>query len=113
MIKFLEVHGEVLVEDVIGGYNQMAEAGLELSPLGNYLIATTETSSAKILIHGHPLDLQKSSFLRVHGDQVRKDRHTALWGGNVKLFLGRIWAFIDNDNRWSDDGANAAVGVRG
>jgi hypothetical protein len=108
MIKFLSVSGDVLVEEDAMRYTQMATPGLELGGAGNYLIATTQTSSARILVNEILFDLKPSSFLRVRGPRSWWDRHTE----QVLNGLGRIWARIANDDKW-DQGANAVAGVRG
>lgn len=112
MIKFSEVSGPVLVSDVERGYNQMAEDKLELDEHGNYLIATTTGSSAKVSINGKSVALGSSSFLRVRGNRSWLDRHAEMWTSDMRVFLGKLWKRVAGDPR-DPGGANATIGVRG
>jgi hypothetical protein len=62
MIGIWSVQGEVLVDDVARHYSQMATSGLELDSAGDYLIATTRTSSADVEVNGKTIKLGTSSW---------------------------------------------------
>jgi|SRR5208283_1265932 len=111
MTCIVSVNGEVLVDDALRKYSQMAASGLWLDATGNYLIATTATSSATVMINGKMIILGPSSFLRVRGDRSWWDSHHETWNKDFRLFIGRLWARVANDPR--DEDVNAAVGVRG
>jgi hypothetical protein len=113
MIKFANVHGEVLVDDVTTHHSQSATSGLQLDSGGkhNYLIATTRTSSADVEINGKTIKLGTSSFLRVRGDQSWWDRHSEMWFKDLKRSVGRLWAHVAKDRREQDSGGGG--GIRG
>ena len=114
MIRFITVQGSVVVDDKRNGYTQMAVSGLELDEtIGNYLIATTTTSSAQIFAGGKIISVGQQSFLRIGRDgRTWLDRHYDTLAHGTKLFIGRLWARIANDPRDPGEG-NSAVGVRG
>ncbi len=112
MIRIVVVRGDVLVDDASSHYSQMATAGLELPTSGNYLIATTQNSSATLLLNGKAFNLGPNSFMRVRGDLTWWARHQQYWSRDVRLFVGQLWAKIAKDPR-EEHTANAAVGVRG
>ncbi len=112
MIQITTVQGDVLVEDAKKGYTEMAQSGMTLDTMGNYLIATTQTSRADIMANGQLIKLGPSSFLRIRGDRTWWEKHTeSLTAGNVKLFLGRIWARLARDH--PDLGPGGGGGIRG
>ena len=116
MIRFLSVNGNVIVDDVKNRYSQMATSGLELDETGDYLIATTQTSSAQIHVGGGVISLGQSSFLRIgRGGKTWMDRHHESWNRDIKLFVGRLWYRIAGDPRNPDwnSGGSGSGGVRG
>ena len=48
MIRFSNVHGDVFIDDRRRDDRLMARDGLALDPGGDYLVATTQTSSAAV-----------------------------------------------------------------
>ena len=112
MIRFVMVKGSVLVDDRRNHSTQMAQSGLILESNGDYVIATTPTSRAEIIVKGKPLLLPESCFLRIRAGRSWWDRHSESWTGDTKRFLGRIWARVARDDHKSND-ANVVVGVRG
>jgi hypothetical protein len=110
MIQIMMAQGDVLVEDKKKAYTQMARPGMMLDEGGNYLIATTATSRAQIMVNGQLIKLEPSSFLRLRGDQSWWDRHTEHWRGDAKLFLGRLWARVA---KIAPDDAKGGGGIRG
>jgi len=114
MINITMVNGDVLVEDRKNCSTQMARTGMKLATPGNYLIATTPTSRADIMLDGQLVKLPPGSFLRVLPDQrTRWESHKEAWTGDAKLYLGKIWARLARDSRDPYAGRNAVVGVRG
>jgi hypothetical protein len=105
MIRFLTVQGDVLVDDVKNRSSQMATSGLELDETGNYLIATTQNSSAQINANGKIISLGQSSFMRVgrRGDPWVESHHQT-WQRDFKTFIGKLWSLIDRDPRNPDWG---------
>jgi hypothetical protein len=114
MIRFLTVQGDVLVDDVKNRSSQMATSGLELDETGNYLIATTQNSSAQINANGKIISLGQSSFMRVgrRGDPWVESHHQT-WQRDFKTFIGKLWSLIDRDPRNPDWGGSGGGGVRG
>ena len=56
MIQVVMTQGDVLVEDRKNQYTEMARNGMTMDERGNYLIATTQTSRAELMINGTRLD---------------------------------------------------------
>jgi hypothetical protein len=107
------VQGDVLVDDIRKRYTQMATSGLELDETGNYLIATTQTSSAQIHVNGKIFSLGQSSFLRIgHSGRTWLDRHYESWTRDARVFIGRLWYRIAGDPRDPDEGSGGG-GIRG
>ena len=113
MIEITVIQGDVLVEDRMKGYSEMAWDGMTLDEGGNYLIVTTPTSRADVTIDGKVVNLPPSSFMRIRGDRSWWERHKEQWSGDSKLFLGRLWARLARDPREQPGGSNASIGVRG
>lgn len=112
MIQFSRVDGTVIVTDLERGYEQAAWGNMELDTNGNYLIVTTGTSSATILVNGSELNLPHSAFLRIRNDRTWWDRYYETFTGDFKTFIGRLWAKISKDIR-DPGGGNPAIGIRG
>jgi len=114
MIRFVAVQGDVLVDDTKNRYSQMATSGLELAETGNYLIATTQTSSAQIIVGRGVISLGQSSFLRIGPNgKTWMDRHYERWTKDFKVFIGRLWYRIAGDPRNPDEGIGGGGGIRG
>jgi hypothetical protein len=123
MIIFMKVDGQVLVEDKKKQTRQLATSGMQLlSDQGNYLIASTQSSSAELLVNGKTFFLKPSSFIRVRGDRSWWDRHSEMWCHDLRLFSGRLWTKVqaaagnDEEARWRKEEANtpnSVVGIRG
>lgn len=93
MIRFIAVRGEVLVDDRKRDDRVMARDGLALDPAGDYLVATTQSSSAELQAYGKTIRLAPYSYLRVGGNRVLEGKHAEFWvARTTKHFLARIWA---------------------
>jgi hypothetical protein len=57
------------------------------------------------------MKLGPSSFLRVRGNRSWWQKHGEPFTGDVKLFVGKVWARVARER--PDDGPNVGVGVRG
>jgi hypothetical protein len=114
MIRFVTVQGDVLVDDAKNQYSQMATSGLELDGTGNYLIATTQNSSAQIHVNGKTISLDRSSFLRIGRDRTWVSSHYFSWQRDFRVFIGKIWSIVANDPRDPDPPAyGGGGGIRG
>jgi hypothetical protein len=92
MIRFTNVRGDVLVDDRRTDDRIMARDGLALDPGGDYLVATTQTSSAEVHAYGKLTRLGPFSFLRVGRNRLLEGKHGELWvARNTKLFLAKLW----------------------
>jgi hypothetical protein len=92
MIRFTNVQGDVLVDDRKKDDRIMAYPGLALDPGGDYLVATTQSSSAEIHAFGKFVRVAPFSFLRIGGNRVVEGKHTEFWiARNTKLFLATLW----------------------
>ncbi len=111
MMQITTVQGNVLVEDRKKGYTEMARSGMTLDALGDYLIATTPTSRAQLMVNGQTVELPPSSFLRIGRGRTLSERHNESWTGDVKLFVGKIWARLARD--YPDLGSGGGGGIRG
>jgi hypothetical protein len=93
MIRFSNVQGDVLIDDRTKDDRRMAREGLALDPRRDYLVATTQGSSADVHALGKVTRLGRFSFLRVGGNRLVEGKHNEVWvARNTKLFLARIWA---------------------
>lgn len=93
MIRFTNVRGDVLVDDRRTDDRVMARDGLTLSANGDYLIATTQTSSAEVHAKGKITRLGPFSFLRVSMSRFLQGSHSEFWvARNTKVFLAKLWA---------------------
>jgi hypothetical protein len=93
MIRFANVQGDVLVDDRKKDDQFMAHDGLTLDPLGDYLVVTTQSSSADVHTPGKVTRLGPYSYLRVGGNRLVDGKHNLLWiARETKVFLARIWA---------------------
>jgi hypothetical protein len=92
MIRFTNVRGDVLVDDRRTDDRVMARDGLTLRPSGDYLIATTQTSSADVHANGKITRLEPFSFLRVSMSRFLQGKHSEFWvARNTKIFLAKLW----------------------
>lgn len=93
MIRFTNVNGDVLVDDRRKDDRVMAYQGLALDAGGDYLVATTQASSAELLAFGKTVRLAPFSFARVGGNRVLEGKHDEIWiARNTKHFLAKLWA---------------------
>jgi hypothetical protein len=93
MIRFQNVRGEVLVDDRRTDDRIMARDGLALGPGGDYLIATTQSSSTDVHANGKITHLGPFSYLRVGGNRFLQGQHGEYWvARNTKMFLAKLWA---------------------
>jgi hypothetical protein len=93
MIRFTNVHGDVLVDDRKKDDRVMAYDGLTLDPTGDYLVATTQSSSADVHALGKMARLGPFSFVRVGSNRFVEGKHNLMWiARETKSFLARIWA---------------------
>ena len=111
-MNLVPFQGSVLVDDRRNRSTQMAQAGLVLDGNGDYVIATTPTSRAEVVIQGKPILLPESCFLRIRRDRSWQGAHGQGWTGDAKRFLGRIWSQVARDDHKQDE-VNVVVGVRG
>ena len=118
MIRILSVQGDVLVDDKRRGYQQVAHNGMVLEAGGDYLVATNATSRASIDLGGsRVIKLEPLSFLHVGpAGKPRWDRH-GLWpSGDVRLWLGRLWAKCGASHDrfgYGEEKGSAGGGARG
>ena len=92
MIRFTNVRGDVLVDDRRTDDRIMARDGLALDPGGDYLVATTQSSSAEVHAYGKLTRLGPFSFLRVGRNRLLEGKHGEFWvARNTKLFLAKLW----------------------
>ena len=113
MIQITMVQGDVLVDDRKNCYMQMARNGMRLDAKGNYLIVTTASSRAQLMVNGQSIKLDPSSYMHIHGARTWWERHKEVWAGNAKTILGRLWARVERGAASRQNAPNAATGVRG
>ena len=95
MIRFSNVQGDVLVDDRRKDDRVMARDGLALDPGGDYLVATTQTSSADVHAYGRTVRLEQFSYARLNMSNVLEGRHNEFWWApKTKLFLAKLWALV-------------------
>lgn len=93
MIRFTNVRGDVLVDDRVTDDRVMARDELILKPGGDYLVVTTQSSSADLLAFGRMHQLPPFSFIRLRNNDSRQGKHSEQWWApQTKQFLARIWA---------------------
>jgi hypothetical protein len=93
MIRFTNVRGDVLVDDRKKDDRVMAYDGLTLDAAGDYLIATTQSSSADVQTQGKVARLGPFSFLRLGVARRLEGKHGEYWTAKTtKVFLARVWA---------------------
>jgi hypothetical protein len=107
-IQFLEVYGHVVVDDK--HIQQTATSGMILDVMSKpYIILVGNNSKAHLRIESKEMWLNANSVLYTNHErptQLQEAVH------DVRMFMGKIWAKIDN-NEWEPEAGNAAVGVRG
>lgn len=92
MIRFTNVRGDVLVDDRRTDDRVMARDGLALNPAGDYLVVTTQHSSAEVHAFGKVTRLDPFSFLRVRANAAQQGKHAEYWSApQTRAFLARIW----------------------
>ena len=93
MIRFSNVRGDVFVDDRRKDDRLMARDGLALDPGGDYLVATTQSSSTDIQAYGRTIRLEHFSYARLNLTKVVEGRHNLFWWApKTKTFLANIWA---------------------
>ncbi|HWJ00641.1 MAG TPA: hypothetical protein VNU96_16630 [Burkholderiales bacterium] len=93
MIRFSNVQGDVFVDDRRRDDRLMARDGLALDPGGDYLVATTQNSSADVEAYGRTIRLAPFSYARLNLIQVLEGRHNEFWWAPMtKAFLAKLWA---------------------
>jgi hypothetical protein len=93
MIRFSNVHGEVFIDDRWRDDRLMARDGLALDPGGDYLVATTQSSSADVQAYGRMIRLERFSYARLSLAKVLEGRHNEFWlAPMTKIFLAKLWA---------------------
>jgi hypothetical protein len=93
MIRLTNVQGDVLVDDRKKDDRMMARDGLTLDPAGDYLVATTQSSSADVQAYGKLIRLGTFSYLRVAGIRNVEGKHSEYWTAKTtRVFLARVWA---------------------
>ena len=92
MIRFSNVQGEVFIDDRRRDDRLMARDGLALDPGGDYLVATTQSSSADVEAYGRTIQLGRFSYARLSLNRVLEGRHNEFWWAPLtKLFLAKLW----------------------
>jgi len=92
MIRFQNVRGDVFVDDRRIDDRVMARDGLVLKPMGDYLIVTTQGSSADIQAIGKVTHLGPLAFLRIGPRRFLQGQHGEHWiPRNTKAFLAKAW----------------------
>lgn len=93
MIRFSNVYGEVFIDDHRRDDRLMARDGLALDPGGDYLVATTQSSSADVHAYGRTIRLDRFSYARLNLIKVLEGRHNEFWlAPMTKVFLAKLWA---------------------
>jgi hypothetical protein len=93
MIRFKNVHGDVFVDDRKKDDRFMAHDGIVLDPMGDYLVVTTQSSSAEVHAAGKSTRLGPFSYLRVGANRFLEGKHNLIWiARETQAFLARIWA---------------------
>jgi hypothetical protein len=93
MIRFTNVRGDVFVDDRRTDDRIMARDGLMLGMGGDYLIATTQASSAEVTANGKTTRLEPFSYLRISMTRFLHGKHSEFWvARNTKAFLLRLWS---------------------
>lgn len=93
MIRFSNVRGEVFIDDRRRDDRLMARDGLALDPGGDYLVATTQSSSADVQAYGRTIRLAQFSYARLSAAKVLEGRHNEFWlAPMTKIFLAKLWA---------------------
>jgi hypothetical protein len=92
MIRFNNVRGDVFVDDRRADDRIMARDGLVLKSGGDYLIATTQSSSAEVMTQGKITRLEPYSYLRVSPTKFLHGKHGEFWiAARTKAFLWKLW----------------------
>jgi hypothetical protein len=92
VIRFTNVHGDVLVDDRKKDDRRMAHDGLTLDSTGDYLVVTTQQSSADVHAYGKMTRLGPFGYLRVGSNRLLEGKHNLVWiARETKAFLARIW----------------------
>jgi hypothetical protein len=92
MIRLMNVRGDVFVDDRKKDDRFMAHDGVMLDPMGDYLVVTTQSSSADVQTAGKSTRLDPFSYLRVGGNRFLQGKHNLIWiARETKMFLGRVW----------------------
>ncbi|HJY76151.1 MAG TPA: hypothetical protein VKE95_05930 [Burkholderiales bacterium] len=95
MIRFSNVYGDVFIDDRKRDDRLMARDGLALDPGGDYLVATTQSSTADIQAYGRTIRLDRFSYARLNLAQILEGRHNLFWlAPQTKIFLANIWALV-------------------
>ena len=93
MIRFSNVNGDVFIDDRMRDDRLMARNGLALDPGGDYLVATTQSSSADVEAYGRTIRLGRFSYARLRLSKVVEGRHNEFWWApKTKIFLAKLWA---------------------
>jgi hypothetical protein len=93
MILLTNVRGDVFIDDRKRDDRMMARDGLQLDSSSEYLVATTQTSSADVHALGKIFRLGPYSYLRVGANKSLEGRHKEFWiARNTKQFLAKIWS---------------------
>ena len=92
MIRFSNVQGEVFIDDRRRDDRLMARDGLALDPGGDYLVATTQSSSADVQAYGRTIRLERFSYARLSLSKVLEGKHNEFWWAPLtKTFLAKLW----------------------
>jgi hypothetical protein len=92
MIRFTNVRGDVFVDDRRTDDRIMARDGLTLKMSGDYLIATTQASSAEVAANGKITRVEPYSYLRISMTRFMHGKHSEFWvARNTKAFLAKLW----------------------
>jgi hypothetical protein len=99
MILLTNVRGDVFVDDRKRDDRIMARDGLSLDPASDYLVVTTQSSSAHVHALGKIFRLGPYSYLRVGENKSREGKHNEFWvARNTRQFLAKIWTLAGG--RW-------------
>ncbi len=99
MIRFTNVRGDVFVDDRRTDDRIMAHEGLTLKISGDYLVATTQTSSAEVIAKGKITRLDPYSYLRVSATRFLQGKHNEFWvARETRAFLRKLWSLAGG--RW-------------
>lgn len=117
MIRFINVHGNVRVDDKKGQQTLAPTHGMTMPfESADCIIATGPGGRATLSIKGKQVVLTEKSFLRIQPDgRSFVQKHWENFTGDWRIFFGRLWAIAMNQfgtHRWEITWSGGG-GIRG